>query len=579
MNRTLLALLLCGSVFLSVPLSVCAQSETYTQNDAQNQHKEAEAAPVATPAEDATAEVNYAKLESLGILETIDSGSLGLGLYHATSRKNISEFIPVIQNHHGLLALHRLGNRLLLTRANAGQINNDISPKPDSDLLTLRLESLLKRGMLSQATELIARIDEGDLYSERLSRMAMITVLFSGEKGLACLENNAMDQSLKTTNFWKVLDAYCSINLSSGANETAHKTIKESEYKLLPRILSDENYKFIYAPESYDSLSLLERAILSAEKRIIAGDINSTRINNLPPHHIQALLKGAQLSQQDQIILTAQAVRTGVLPAYMLGEQLLLTTQAIKEAKREPAGIEELSMLIKRVKGDWFYEDPQAALQKSMEYAQTQQNPAFIAPFVNLYEGLQGLDGYNLEQIELILRAFIIAERTIPGVWMTSINNKNVSENETSMQKEKLLMAAAILSDSRALEAYKAQNEAPAPQADANNPRAAYRNIIENIDNTTGQYAKVRNVYENGFDLASNKSYRMPPEATLDLLAKAAEKGAVAEVVALSHISSAHSKGEPVFPALVKEIYEKLAAVGLMKQAKEVIAQAVLDTE
>lgn len=559
-----LALLLCGSFIMSAPHFAHAQDKEESKQEA----------PQEKPQE--APDVDFGKLESFGTLETIEAGSLGQGLYAGADRYTLSSLISNIQPHSDLIALQKLTNRLLLTAANAGEINNDVVISNGADLTTLRLEAMLRRGMYIQAFGLVSKLDENLFYHPRISKAGVLAMLFSGEKGSACLENNANKDRFEKDEFWSVLGAYCAITLSDTPPESATQTIEQSGYPIIKDVLSSKDYSFNYTPESFEKLSLIEKAILTAENKISLKTIDKDGIRNIPAPHLQALIKNSGNTPQQRILLISQAVNTGVLPPVALAEEFMLVNQHLAEEKRPPSGMEELAPLIKKVKGTWHIEDPQAAIAKSIAYAQ-EFNPAFIIPFIETYAGQSSLDGFTLEQISLIVRAFIISDTTLPKTWFANILARATPSDEEAFLKTKLVMATAVLSPEKALNQFKTANYRTNFSQDRAFQLLSYKNIIENIDNPTDQYARVRYIYENGFDSSWNKSYTMPPYAVLSELRSAAQKNVVTDVIALSNLLAAGIDGKTIYSGLVAEMLGNLTAVGLSKQAKEIVAQAILD--
>lgn len=553
-----IALLLCSSITLSFPCFVQAQ-------DTQGTNAE-------------KPQIDFQKLESYGLLDTVEAGSLGQELYSGSYRNTLSSLITKIQTHSDLIGLEKLTNHMLLTSANAGEIKNDIEISEGGDMMTLRLETMLERGMNIQAFELVSKLDEDLLYHPRLSKAAIISMLFSGEKGSACLEINATKDRFQEDAFWKTLNAYCSITLSDTPSETAKKTISESKYPIIKNILSSPDYKFSYTPDSYSKLSLVEKAVLVAEDRITFNNLNKDNVKSIPSSHLQALIKIKANTSQELILLTAQAVITGALPPEALAEEFMLVNQALALEKRQPKGMEELAPLIKKVKGTWHIDDPDTALAKSITYSK-EYNPAFIIPFIEAYEGKSSLDQFSFEQISMIIRAFIISDTHIPKGWYDNILARPTATDDEAFVKTKLIMATALLSPDKTLNQFKTDKYKTNFTKDRTNKLISYKNIIENIDNTADQYAKVRYIYENNFDSTSNKSYMMPPYFVSSELENAAHKNSMAEVVGLCNLVSAGSLGKSIYPGLVAEMFKNLTAVGLSKPAKEIVAQAILDIE
>lgn len=571
--RSAMALLLCCTFALSSPYGSYAANEDETEVKAQATDKtdvksEGEAAP----------QVDLVKLESIGLLSNSESGSLGNGMYHSADRASLTGLYTNLQKHSDIIGLQKLTNRMLLTNADAGQIQNNIEVANGADLLTIRLETLLERGMNLQAFELVSKFDEDMYYHPRLSKAAVLAILFSGEKGLACLESKALYTQFQDDSFWKTLGAYCTLSLSDAPNADAQDIVAKSEYPIIKDVLSSPDYVYAYTPQSFEALSITERAILVTEKRISINGLDEATLLNLPATHIQPLLSVTDLTPQQRLLFTAQGLNAGVLPVGMLADQFLVIALKMKEENRAPSGMEELAPMLQKVKVGWQVNDQDIALTKSMAYAE-QFNPAFIVPFISAYENQSNLSMFSLPQIKLILRAFMIADRPLPKGWFSHILQREVASKDDAFLKTKLIMATALLSTEKTMKEFHSAQYTINFSQDRDFQLFSYKNIIENIDNTPDQYVRVRYIYENGFDSAWNKSYTMPPYVVLSELADAARNSTIANVIALCNLASAQSEGKTIYPGLVSEMYKNLTAVGLSKQAKEIVAQAILEIE
>lgn len=521
--------------------------------------------------------VDFAAIESIGLYTSPEEGSLGNGMYQGADRASLSALIEDLPAESSLNALEKLTNDMLLSAANAAFIENSTDIKDGADLLTLRIEKLLQRGLIKQAYGIASKIGDDQYYHPRLSRAIVLSMLFGKEKGLACLQSKALNNRFTSEPFWKTLDAYCTLSLSDQPEPNMQDTINASGSAILKSILADPEYKFPYTKETFEKLSMLEQAALVADNRISLTALSEDELKNITAPHIETLLQNTDLTPQQHLLLLSEAVEKGVLPAARLTEELQSIAKTLEKDKRAPVGMEELAALKKESSGFWNGDTRKTAIQKSLSYAKT-FNPALLIPFLDVFEDIKNpAQQFTPDQIELVLRAHIIAGKTLHKNWLDSITDIKADQDSEKYQKDKLALAAALLSPPTDDKTRKAPEILTLESQEKTFHLLSFKNIIENIDNPTTSRARVPYIYEKGFDLARNKSYTMPPYVLISELESVAEHGVVAETIALSNLVFSGSETNGIYPGVLLEAYKSFEKIGFKKQAREMMAQAILD--
>ncbi|MCK5384396.1 MAG: hypothetical protein KAJ29_02385, partial [Alphaproteobacteria bacterium] len=87
--------------------------------------------------------VDYAKTESLGLLGAKDKGSFGNGLLQHTKRSELVALLKIVEQSKWV-SMRPLVKNFLLTETDATALTGDVPITPGEDLLTLRLNALLR---------------------------------------------------------------------------------------------------------------------------------------------------------------------------------------------------------------------------------------------------------------------------------------------------------------------------------------------------------------------------------------------------------------------------------------------------
>lgn len=580
MKKVYVRAFLLSAAFLFGSSSLPAYATAKQEKDSAKKEQKTESAETATS--------QFSDIESLGILEKPEQGSLGFGLYQGSDRHALTGLVRHLPSYSTWIGMQSLANRFLMTAADATKIDNNMKVSNGQDLLTLRIERLMARGLYEQAFALYSRVGDNP-YDPLLMQYGIISMLLVKEKGAACLEMETAFSRNKDIPFWKALNAYCNLTISETSDPAAKDAIAASEYKVLQSVIGAADYTFEYTPQAFEALSMFERGVLVADNRISIASLDQNNIRTIPSTHIQALLAKPELDNTVHILLLARAIETGVTDAKELQSLLKAIAKGFEMNGGSPKGIEQLALLNKN--SDVIFEDAVRAKNVSglFDYAQ-QFSSALLIPFLPEIEKLDPATNLDPAKVRTAIEAFLIAERTIPTSWASQIAKMPVAgapadtEGKStpagaSIDKERLLLAALLLtaSDSGKEDT---QNLLVSTLDSAKNPKIReLRNIIENIDNLGNSYARVRYVYENGFDSARNSNYTMPPAAYLSELENARERKATGEAIMLGHLVLQGTKGNTIYSGLLIEVLESLNSVGLTKSSREILAQAVLEME
>ena len=376
---------------------------------------------------------DYTALESAGLYSSAEEGSLGKDLWKGMKRSELLSLLETMPVASQIPAAQRLIFGALLSRTEAGMIDNDAAPNPGGDLLTLRLEKLIQAGDYPHAQDLYSSFGNHEPYHERLARAGILAMLLNSEKSLACVEAETLKDTFSKSGFIKEILAFCDVTLSDAPSADSIAAIDALNLKNKDIFLS-KGAAIRYTPENFDALSLIEKAFLSAEKKI-AFD-SATKIADIPPAHLRILLEAADLTPADRFQLAAAAQSWGLaLPSEM--------KETYKTAL-PPTGGDPSKLPVPDNAAAWqkialYYTIAANAEEKTAQWdvikkAMDLENSYGIfalAPFASLLAESQPADA-SVDQMETGTRILIAAGIPLPGQWIDRIlqipqaNEKNL---------------------------------------------------------------------------------------------------------------------------------------------------------
>lgn len=519
---------------------------------------------VATAAEEETnqvphkapTQVDYKKLESAGLYSNPKDGSLGRDLWKNATRSTIIRDLRDMPVSSRDPNVQKLIFGVLLSQTDAGFIQNDISPEPGWDLLTLRLEKLIEAGAYRQAFDLYSTVN-GEPYNEHLASAGIISMMLNGEKSLACVEANTGKEQFGDVKFIDDVLKFCD----------------EATPEPVP---------YNYNPESFGKLSLLERAFITASGKI---DFNNSGIDpfKVPAADIQILLSSENLSLKNRFLLTASAVSWGLANSKDMS--------VMYKATVGPAsGDDPASLKIPPTAEDWekipyyytlaFNAPDDAAqwnnLRQALALAPT-YGTAILSPFAELIYKAEP-NGATPQEIESAFR-IINADGHIPGNnWIEQINTlpekgSNDAENE---RISALKMTYKLLKNNDKNESKQSKDSSAALSMEQKKRGYLSKVIIENVDSKQADSNNANRIYEKEYNLTFKQDYVMPSGYVWNRLMRTNQDSSIGETVLLSASVLQVSDLGDVYPDLLADTLESLNKVGLTDISTDLAMSAVL---
>lgn len=509
--------------------------------------------------------------ESMGLFDAGHKYSLGTGLYHQSSRAALTKLLEQTPTSQWI-TLERTINHFLLTTADASAIKNDITVPAGKDLFTLRLNALLKRGLNKQAFDLFTKIPN-EITQESLAYTGVMSMLLNKEKALACLETKTLLPRFKDKPFWQELDAYCTLSLSTQPHKAEQETIANSNKRIIESILSSTDFKFEYTPNTFATLSPLERALLTADNRITLQNA----YKDTPAQHIAPLLQQSYLSEKTRTLLTMQAIKHGIIEINSLTH--LYETLNTKDSPVE--GIGEIAALYGETKKGWFPKKRKKKIERAFALAE-KYGELSLLPFIpTLMEMKPGVD-LSLENAKRSAFLFLYTDQPFPSKWIKYLQKISLDPSKNKHHetlRSQILFVAITRSKAKDENLMHAARESIKPYQFSNNTRTALKNITETIDINTIISDKVQYIYENDFDLTENRSYTMPPSVLMDALRQSSKNQDIGSTLLLSSAILGRIKYEDLYPETLGDIIVALRNTGLKQLSRDIMAQAILEIE
>jgi hypothetical protein len=509
-------------------------------------------------------------IEGMGILDSQQHGSLGSKLWENSRRSEIVNYFHLLPGGTGSTAIRDVETRLLLTDAKTSDLENDIAIEAAQDLFTLRLKKLLDLGAYKQALEMYNLLD-GQPYSPALAEQGILSMFYSGEKSLGCLEIETTNDKPATT-FWRHVEAYCATTLSEVPDDAAAKMIAESSLTVLKSLVSQKDYSFSYEPETFASLTKVEQALLSAENKISLPQNSETIISNIPANHVEILLAKDDLDNKDRFLLTAKSVELGLLPPSDLKKLYQTMVEPAAGTGFESAPSWQKPALLYHSLQDADTMEEKWALVKSHLSLTEKYGYGSLSPAAQEIAELSP-ETVSLEDLNKVYRIFSAARLPIPAHWSQKAFDLEAEKHDpdTLLRLASVaFLAAPQQHDKDYAQLYDKISKKALPATN----ELSY--VMKNFDNLPGFADNELEIYDNVFYLTSGKDYVMPSLSVMDRFGFEKKSERKAETILLSTIALQEQEVHKVYPGLLREVVNSLNNVGLTNVSRELLSEAFL---
>ena len=521
--------------------------------------------------------VDYAKTESVGLLGTQDQGSFGNGVYRGTKRSELTALLKEIKQSNWV-SMRPLIKNFLLTEADSSALTQDIPVIAGDDLLTLRLNALLRLGYNREAFELYRKAAENEL-DQSTMLAGIYASLLTRQKGLACLDVKTVLPRYMDEHIWTMLNLYCEDTTAGKSDATPDA---DTDAQLLDNLFETPDYVYEYDPASFADMNMLKRALLSAEGKISTKYVTPQTISSIPPKDIAILLAQPDLDDLQKVLLLGAAIEYAIEPAGVITDfyKDLLERQKQNEESQEKVELNKdlltLANLYKETTGSWTGAGRKEKLSEAMTLAQKYSDKLLI-PFLPIISKLDIETEISIENALSIAPLYLFAADDVSQNWIKNLMKVNYpDQKQKEIQREKLLISLFLI--------YKNANGAFSNKVYDNISTHPLRstiakdvkNIIENIDSYPINSDKVRIKDANGFDLAADKRYKMPPYHVLSTLKQASENQDISVSLLLSSWILSKIEKQDTYIGTLSDITYALSNIGITTQPRHIIAQALM---
>lgn len=527
-------------------------------------------------------EGDYEELESYGVYSRPADGSLGRDLWSNSSRSALMYWFKNMPEQFENPMLQRIAFGTLLSRVNANLIRDDIDVVPGEDLLTLRLEQLLKMGAYSHAAELYSKADD-EAYHPRLAYTGALALLLSGDKGLACLDVKTNLESFANDGKLNMVSAYCDLHTGKEQHKTARKVLNQTKFPILHAIAKDKNYKTSYSAGRFSALDPFELAALVADKRVRPVSFKSIASKNIPPQHLIFLLNDEKLSENAQFTLTERAVYWGLLPA-----------KDLKPFIEDQKTVENPSTLRQKL-GNAYHAVGKAArgteqwsvLATKLFPQVRKYGPHIGAPFIDILRDASPKNS-SFGNLRTGLSILAYSGQEAPASWAKSLKGRTPKGAKEQRLYDSVATALYVNASRYKRDDldYLLKHTSWSGKSSAKGAKASsLKDLADRAHAAISGDNRKNTFYEKRIPLTLPRDYVMPTYQVWDRLNYASDKGSIGEVVLLClNILRSHgpqkASGKNIgtlYPGVMRDILDSLDSVGLTNISRDLATELALE--
>ena len=525
-------------------------------------------APATVTEQPIETQYNFREIETLGTDNNKPALDVDFGndLYYGSKRSSLSYLISNLPESLEYPTLYKTTNLLLTTSADTNIVEDDMIVEAGNDLLTLRLEKMLERGLYKEIIQIYSQLEDPP-YDDRLASAGALAMLMMGANTNACIEIKSAYSKSKDNSRLNELDVFCTylLDKSKPPKELVKRIQTQS---VLKKIIEEPDFAITYDPDIFASLSIQERAFLMSQNKLMFNEMIIDKKKQIPPSHVQPLLTIPNLSDKSKLYINAVAAKYGLINKQDMAELLLTIDQSDDPAS--PA------YYFKRIKNEPDDLKRTELIKKMLD----QIVPVYTAGImISMGEELRRLDIKTLppKQLYNTLKALSFANEEVPGNWLSEMKSMDYSKTPLEVQTETLYLLAHALSSESVKKSEQTTDKTDFSPEKENDILMTAKNIIENIDNKSTPLNNVAETYENGFDTGENKGYPISSSEWLKSLEIASTRIATGETVLLSSFVLDAAKSEKSKSQALRKVADSFEKIGLTNIAHKVAAEAVMN--
>lgn len=512
--------------------------------------------------------------EGIGLLDTPQQGALDYNLWTDLSYSEITDIYKSLPARSSSTALQKALDKLYLSSFKVPKRRGRSERELSSDLLTIRLEKLIEGGSYKNAYLLYKRIDAPN--KPDLKHAGLLSLFYSGEVALGCLELHTTPASAVDKDFWKDISLYCAHRFFHPNGE---KITENIDSKVIRSLAKNEKHRIGYSKKAFNALSQQEQALVSGTGALRAP---KTIPKSLQAQHIIPLLNARRLSDYQRITLTAKASAKDLIPFREYTQAARTLGKALTDDGKAASADWQ-----KALEGYYnaYYDTDEKSRSKTISSLLRLNVPAqLLVPITELLSITPAPKAIDAKSIAMLAKISMLGEQQIPTPYAESIIKAPLpKQNRDLFQKSSYASLMNIHSNSL-----------------TKKQKTFLRKIINfsekdinySKDNPTNPAASAKKTeiptkedliyYENLFPLTPIKDYVIHDLEVWKSLKSARENAIVGKIVAyaVKLFEAPHAleveNDQMVDQAHLLEIKHSLNTVGLTKTARSFVTERIL---
>lgn len=473
---------------------------------------------------DSMPSVDWVSVESTGTLSSVKDGALEKTLWANQRRSDIEETIKTLPDQHFLRSALSLQRRLLLTRADASVIQNDVGPIRGNDLLIQRINKLMDMGLYDDAWTLYTLKAE-EPYDVSIAQMGMLLLVMKDDLATACLEEKVFASKYPSDAFFKQLDTVC--NQVMADKPIPGPVVAATDAKALIK------------------MSPLDRALALALGKIKYDGLTRDALAKMPSTLLSFFLMDKTLPETAKVLIKTETDARGM--SWYLAS--VASDESYKKAKA----------MGKDAESQW----------PILESALTaKSNPADLHAYIDMLSAAKPTN-LSTDTVVKVMGALLSSAKPLPEFWLAEAK-KRASEKPIIYIYLKAFKSLTPTPDAVIEDEILSKELAKLKPTDSDQIIA----IIESLDKKADILNNLLRIYEKHSSLTSAKDYVMPNAELSETAETASDKKQIGITVMEVSIALA-AKPDNMYSGTIGKSLNSLLNTGLIEDANVIGSEII----
>ena len=519
--------------------------------------------------------------DSLGLYSRVSDGGLGNDLWKGYTSAKLAEDLASLPTNISSPTFRTLFLRALLTAPDTDSFAED---KVKSEAFSARVTSLIDMGAFEETVTLYKKL-EGNIPSPSAALAGVQGIASAGQMGLACLEEKALSDDLKTTestSFWPDLKSFCTILLTTDTSDT-----QDDKYSFTKASTAFATAKTLHAPATLAELngkSVIEILAMHKAGLITKSLFTPENTKALKPEVIALLLKQSPDSQGEKLSLLSAASEKGIVPNSAFITEFV--TQASLPASVPAASSWQPALsLYAKTQAATSEDLKTTSLKEALGTFKSSANPALLA-FAGLFGSIKNAESFTPEEARKVVALLIRSKVNVSGAWYAQAFAKpdaKARESITDLDVVSALLGGdvsgkSIPSDDSTKNSEKTEKEDKTKAEGPERIEKSQLHVISLIlENQEAEDKAAEKSYEKVFSLTGQTDYVMPSKELMNKLTESTSKQDTGKVILYSLQILNGQRVSQIHPAALYRISEGLRSVGLSEENRSLAHEVLAD--